>query len=53
MEKIHFRWAFMDFRKSYDLILWHSMWQMLRVHGVEEKLMKAVLRFEVDIYIYI
>ena len=35
-------WAFMDFENTIDR---HCMWQMLRVYGVGEKLMKAVRVF--------
>ena len=35
-------WAFMDFRKAYNTIDRHGMWQMLRVHGVGGKLLNAV-----------
>ena len=29
-------WAFMDLEKAYDTIDRHGMWQMLRVHELEE-----------------
>ena len=32
----------MDLEKAFDMIDWHGMWQMLRVYGVGEKLLKAV-----------
>ena len=35
-------WAFWDFEKTYDTIDPHGIWLMLRVYGVEGKLMKAV-----------
>ena len=35
-------WAFVDFKKAYDTIDRHGMWQMLRVYGVGRKLLKAV-----------
>ena len=35
-------WAFMDLEKAYDTIDRNGMWQMLRVHGVGGKLLKAV-----------
>ena len=38
----------MDFEKAYDTIDRHGMWQMLRVYGVEGKLLKAVQSFYVD-----
>ena len=41
-------WAYMDLEKSYDTIDRNGMWQMLRVYGVGEKLMKAVQSFYVD-----
>ena len=41
-------WAFMDLEKAYDTIDRHGMWKMLRVYGVEEKLLKAVQSFYVD-----
>ena len=41
-------WAFMDLEKAYDTIDRHGMWQMLRVYGVVEKLLKAVQSFYVD-----
>ena len=41
-------WAFMDSEKAYDTIDQHGMWQMLRVHGVGRKLLKAVQSFYVD-----
>ena len=34
--------AFMDLEKSYDTIDLNGMWQILIVHGVGEKLLKAV-----------
>ena len=41
-------WAFMDLEKAYDTIDRHGMWQMLRVHGVRGKLLKAGQSFYVD-----
>ena len=38
----------MDLEKTYDAIYRHGMWQMLRVYGVEGKLLKAVQSFYVD-----
>ena len=38
----------MDLEKAYDTIDRHGMWQMLRVYGVGEKLLKAVQSFYVD-----
>ena len=40
--------AFVDLEKAYDTIDRHSMWQMLRVYGVGETLLKAVQSFYVD-----
>ena len=40
-------WAFMDLEKAYDTIYRHGMWQMQRVYGVLEKLLKAVQSFYV------
>ena len=40
--------AFMDLEKAYDTIDRHGMWQMLRVFGVVEKLLKAVQSFYID-----
>ena len=40
-------WAFTDLEKAYDTIDRHGMWQMLRVYGVGEKLLKAVQSFYV------
>ena len=44
-------WAFIDFEKAYGTIdrfgIW-AIWQMLRVHGVRGKLLKAVQSFYVD-----
>ena len=40
--------VFMDLEKTYDMIDWHRMWQMPRVYGVGEKLLKAVKSFYVD-----
>ena len=37
--------AFMDLEKTYHKIDEHTMWRMLRVNGVKEKLLKAVKRF--------
>ena len=36
------------FRKEYGAVYRHGMWQMLRVYGVEEKLLKAMQSFYVD-----
>ena len=41
-------WAFVDLEKAYDTIDRHDMWQMLRVHGVGGKLLKALQSFYVD-----
>ena len=41
-------WAFMDLKKAYDTIDRHGMRQMLRVYGVEGKLLKIVQSFYVD-----
>ena len=41
-------WAFMDLEKAYDTVDRHGMWQMLRVYGVREKLLKAVQTFYAD-----
>ena len=41
-------WAFTDLEKAYYSIDRHGMWQMLRVYGVVEKLLKSVLSFYVD-----
>ena len=38
-------WAFLDLEKAYHR---HGMWQMLRVHGVIGKLLKAVQNLHVD-----
>ena len=38
----------MDLEKPYYTIDRHSMWQMLRVYGVGEKLLKAVQSFYID-----
>ena len=40
--------AFMDLEKAHDTIDRHGMWQMLRVYGVQEKLLKAVQSFYID-----
>ena len=37
----------MDLENAYDTIDQHGMWQMLRVYGVEGKLLKAVQSFYV------
>ena len=39
----------MDLEKAYDTIDRHGMLQMLRVYGVEGKLLKAVQSFHIDI----
>ena len=39
---------FIDFGKAYDMIARHGIWQMLRVHGVGGKLLKAVQSFYID-----
>ena len=44
----HVFWAFMDLEKAYDTIDRHGMWQILRVYGVEGKLLKAVQSFYID-----
>ena len=41
-------WAFMNLEKAYYMIDRHGIWQMLRVYGVEGKLLKAVPSFYVD-----
>ena len=41
-------WPFMDLKKANDTIDRHGMWQMLRVYGVGEKLLKAVQSLYVD-----
>ena len=46
-------WGFMDLEKAYDAIDQHDMWQMLRVYGVGEKLLKAVQSFYVDSLVYV
>ena len=38
-------WAFMDLEKAYDMIDRHGMWQMLRLYGVDGKLLKALQSF--------
>ena len=38
----------MDLEKAYDTVERHGMWQMLRVYGVGEKLLKAVQSFYID-----
>ena len=45
---LDFEKAFVDLEKACDTIDRHGMWQMLRVHGVGGKLLKAVLSFHVD-----
>ena len=40
--------AFIDLEKAYDTTNWQDMWQLLRVNGVAEKLLKAVQSFYVD-----
>ena len=37
----------MDLERAY-MINWHVMWQMLRMNGIGEKLLKAVQSFHVD-----
>ena len=39
---------FMDLEMAYDMIDWHGRFQMLRVYGVEGKLLKAVRSFYID-----
>ena len=39
---------FMDLEKAYDTIDRHGIWQMLRVYGVGEKLLKAAQSFYID-----
>ena len=39
---------YLDLEKAFDMIDRHGMWQMLRVYGVGEKLLKAVQSFYVD-----
>ena len=46
-------WAFMDLEKAYDTIDRHGMWQMLRVYGVEGKLLKAVKGFYINSRAYV
>ena len=41
-------WKFVDLEKEYDTINWHGMWQMVRVHGVGGKFLKAVQNFYVE-----
>ena len=41
-------WAFVDLEKAYDTVDRHGMWQMLRVYGIGENLLKAVKSFYVD-----
>ena len=41
-------WAFMDWKKAYETIDRHGMWQMLRLCGVKGKLLIAVQSFYVD-----
>ena len=38
----------MDLKKANNTIDRHGMWQMLRVHGVGGKLLKAVQSFYID-----
>ena len=38
----------MVLEKAYDTVDRHGMWQILRVHGLGEKLLKAVQSFYVD-----
>ena len=38
----------MDLEKAYDTIDQHAMWQMLRVFGVGQKLLKALQSFYID-----
>ena len=40
--------AFINLEKAYDTIDRHGMWQMLRVYGVGEKLLKAAQNFYID-----
>ena len=40
--------AFVDLENSYEMIDWHGMWAMLRVYGVEGKLLKVVQSFYVQ-----
>ena len=44
-------WAFMNLEKAYDTIDRHGMWQMLRVYGVEGKMLKAVQSFYIDSWV--
>ena len=41
-------WAYMDLEKAYDTSYRHGMWQILRVYGVLEKLLKVVQGFYLD-----
>ena len=41
-------WALKDLEKEYDTIDWHGMRQMLRLHGVRGKVLKAVQSFYKD-----
>ena len=41
-------WAFMDLEKTHATTDRHGMWQMLRVHGVGGKLLKAVKSFYIE-----
>ena len=43
-----FIYLFIDLEKAHDTINRHCMWQMLRVYGVYEKLLKIVQSFYVD-----
>ena len=45
--------AFMDLKKAYDTIYRHGMWQMLRLYGVGEKLLKAVQSFNKDSMMFV
>ena len=47
MGKIY-SWCLYISKKAYDVINQHGMWQMLRVYGVGEKLLKAVQSFYID-----
>ena len=41
-------WEFVDFEKAYDAIDRHGVWQMLSMHGMGGKLLKALKSFCVD-----
>ena len=41
--------GFKDLEKAYDTIDRHGKWQMLKVYGVEGKLLKVVQSFYINI----